>query len=249
MRRGLGRRRPMRHNRAMRNLLCLSCLMAIATLIRADPSTTPSDNVTNNANDPTSATTRPAEAAPSLNHLADRLTGHFSSLKQSQHHAGYFDIHLHARRIWTDRNDGPWIYLEQARSDALDQPYRQRVYHLSIEEGVYKSDVYELPNVMPGEPNEFVGGWKDVAVFAALTPQQLTRKDGCTVHLTWENGTYVGGTRGQACTSQMRGATHATSEVVIGADGMRTWDRGYNAFGKQVWGATEGAYIFDRVNE
>jgi hypothetical protein len=30
---------------------------------------------------------------------------------------------------------------------------------------------------------------------------------------------------------------------------MITWDRGFDAEGKQVWGATAGGYIFRRVDE
>jgi hypothetical protein len=32
--------------------------------------------------------------------------------------------------------------------------------------------------------------------------------------------------------------------VVLGADRMVSWDRGWDATGAQVWGATKGGYIF-----
>jgi hypothetical protein len=28
---------------------------------------------------------------------------------------------------------------------------------------------------------------------------------------------------------------------------MESWDRGFDAWGNQVWGAAEGPYIFDKV--
>jgi hypothetical protein len=46
----------------------------------------------------------------------------------------------------------------------------------------------------------------------------------------------------------MRGASYATSEVVLRDDGLDTWDRGFDDAGKQVWGATKGAYQFRRTN-
>jgi len=59
--------------------------------------------------------------------------------------------------------------------------------------------------------------------------------------------TYEGSTEGNNCESDLRGAKYATSEVKISKDGIISWDRGYDAEGKQVWGAEKGGYIFKRV--
>jgi hypothetical protein len=183
-------------------------------------------------------------ARSDLDLLAERLTGHFSSERQSVEQLGYFDIHLHSVRIWPGRTDGIWIYVEQAMATALEKPYRQRIYML-VEEpnGTLASVVYELP-----EPAAFVGVWAEPARFAQLTPQQLYERVGCNVWLTKnERGEFVGSTIGTGCGSILNGAAYATSEVVIDGNGMSTWDRGYNDKGEQVWGATEGPYRFDRV--
>jgi hypothetical protein len=186
-----------------------------------------------------------ANAAPrDLDVLAERLTGHFSSERQSVEQPGYFDIHLHSVRIWPDRTDGIWIYVEQAMATALEKPYRQRVYML-VEEpnGVLVSVVYELP-----ESASFVGAWAEPTRFEKVTPQQLVERVGCNVYMKRnERGEFVGSTTGRGCGSILNGATHATSEVVIDEKGMSTWDRGYNDQGEQMWGATEGPYRFDRV--
>lgn len=186
-----------------------------------------------------------ASAKADVNLLADYLTGHFSSLKQSQTDMQYFDIHLHAARIWKDRSDGPWIYVEQARGDALNEPYRQRVYHVvQLDDGTFASHVFELPN-----PDKAVGAWKDESLLAGVTPQMLVTRAGCTVYMKYEDGKFVGGTKEKECKSTLRGATYATSEVVATPEGLRTWDRGYDADGKQVWGAKAGPYVFDRIKE
>lgn len=179
-----------------------------------------------------------------LDLLAERLTGHFSSERQSAEQPGYFDIHLHSVRIWRERNDGIWIYVEQAMATALEKPYRQRVYLLVAEpDGSFASVVYELP-----DPAAFVGAWADPARFAQLTPQQLAERVGCNVWMKKnDRGEFVGSTIGTGCGSLLNGAAYATSEVVIDDKGMSTWDRGYNDQGEQVWGATEGPYRFDRV--
>ena len=56
----------------------------------------------------------------------------------------------------------------------------------------------------------------------------------------------MGGTRGEGCASNLRGAAYATSEVVIMPGRIESWDRGFDAEGHQVWGAEKGAYVFVR---
>lgn len=204
----------------------------------------------------TPLTSRPAEAnstsiaaaeqadSAKLDDLASRLTGHFSSEAQSKRDPEFFDIHLHAVRIWTDRTDGPWIYVEQARGDALDRPYRQRVYRLqAIEDGGIRSDVYELP----GNARDFAGAWREPSRLDAVSPEDLRLRAGCSVYLKFENDRWIGSTRGKGCSSNLSGASYATSEVDIDSLGMSTWDRGYDANDQQVWGSVKGPYRFDRV--
>jgi hypothetical protein len=78
-----------------------------------------------------------------------------------------------------------------------------------------------------------------------LMPQLLTPDEGCSVHLkrTGE-AEWTGGTGSQLCASTMRGATHAHSQVWLKSNELRTWDQGFDASGKQVWGTANGPYIF-----
>lgn len=59
-----------------------------------------------------------------------------------------------------------------------------------------------------------------------------------------EDDTFVGSTVGTDCSSRLRGSSYATSEVVIEPDRLMSWDRGYDDQDQQVWGATEGGYVF-----
>jgi CpeT protein len=101
-----------------------------------------------------------------------------------------------------------------------------------------------LPN-----PDKAIGAWKDETLLAGVTPQMLSTRAGCTVYLKWDDGKFIGATKEKECKSTLRGATYATSEVTATPEGLRTWDRGYDADDKQVWGAVKGPYIFDRVKE
>lgn len=180
--------------------------------------------------------------AQGLEQLGHYLTGSFNSEAQSKADAEYFDIRLHIAPIWTERADGPWLYVEQARADLMEKPYRQRVYRLSaLPDGEFKSDVYEMP-----DPLGYAGAWKDQSKLKGLSPEKLQLKDGCAVvmRLDRATGEFKGGTVGSGCPSTLRGATYATSEVTLTQDTLLSWDRGYNAVGEQVWGAKKGGYIF-----
>lgn len=174
--------------------------------------------------------------------LEQVLTGSFSSAAQAAADEEFLDIRLHAVSLnWT--GPGRHIYIEQAMASAMERPYRQRVYRLSEREGgVLVSEVYEIR-----DPLRFAGAWKDPQKLAALSPADLEWKMGCAVELRREGpGVFRGGTVGQGCPSSLRGASYAVSEVFASPEGLRTWDRGYDASGRQVWGATKGAYEFRR---
>jgi hypothetical protein len=155
--------------------------------------------------------------------------------------------------IWPERGDGPWIYVEQAMATALDKPYRQRIYRLVDRSAgpaapKVESQVFELPNA-----TERIGAWKDPARFAGDSPEALIAREGCAITLTpaadGSDSVWSGSTEGDLCLSSLRGAKYATSEVWLTRAMLRTWDRGFDAAGAQVWGAKKGPYIFDRVTE
>lgn len=180
----------------------------------------------------------------SLATLRDYMVGSFSSAKQaSRDPENYRDIRLEMVQIWPERTDGTWLYVEQAVADSLEKPYRQRIYRLRHDTAnVYTSDVYTLP-----EPAQrYAGAWQDPSRLGGLTPEQLSLKDGCSLTLTWHNcsAIFTGTTTGAGCESTLQGAAYATSEASISPFGMITWDRGFDRNGNQVWGATEGGYVF-----
>ena len=190
---------------------------------------------------------REAECEPSVALLAEWLSGSFSSQAQSEMpESQYFDIRLEVVPIWNNRDDGPWLYVEQAAASALDRPYRQRVYHLTQPEpGVFRSAVFTLP----GEPLDFAGAWQDPARFDTLSPADLDERDGCHIMMRYSGGAFIGSTEGTGCESTLRGASYATSEVVVEAARLTSWDQGWDAAGEQAWGAVDGPYIFDRTTD
>jgi beta-lactamase class D len=187
---------------------------------------------------PASAT-RPG-FSPSLERLASWMTGRFSSAAQAARDTAFRDVRLVIVPVWRDRTDARWLYVEQAIAGREDRPYRQRVYRLmENEQGAFESAVFVLPGA-----ERFAGAWREARPLAALSPDSLVERRGCSVFLYWKDGAYRGGTIGSACASDLRGAATATSEVVIESHRMVTLDRGFDAAGAQVWGSTRGGYEF-----
>lgn len=176
-----------------------------------------------------------------VDELASWMTGSFASTAQAAADEDYRDIRLHMTPIWTSREDGRWLYVEQALAEKPEKPYRQRVYRVHRDDHGLVSDVYELP----GDALAFAGTWRDPALLKDVTPASLVPRTGCSIRLQRQpDGSYAGATEHGACPSELNGAKFATSEVVITPMLLASWDRGFDAAGTQVWGAKRGAYQF-----
>ena len=184
-----------------------------------------------------------ASAPPTsdLAELASHLSGSFSSRAQAQADKDFLDIELRIVPVWTQRSDGPWLYVEQAAAATADKPYRQRVYRLERKGDQYLSHIYEFK----GDPLKHAGQWRQAVPLASLSPQDLVLKDGCAVIMTRSaGGRYSGATVDKACPSVLRGARYGSSKVTLDAKVLDSWDQGWDDSGKQVWGSTKGAYRF-----
>ncbi len=186
----------------------------------------------------------PASAQDQLA-LAQIMTGRFSSARQAGENPDYQAVELNVTPIWGRRDDGPWLYVEQAFADSPGKPYRQRVYQLRFapELAGVEMRVFALP-----DPAAAVGAWKDPTKLGRLRPDELRRLEGCEVVFS-RRGQWLfrGATRGEDCRNTHRGAAYMTSEMVVEPAMTRIWDRGYDADRRQVWGPKDGSYQFDKV--
>jgi hypothetical protein len=194
---------------------------------------------------PPAAASAPAPRPdPDLERLVRWMTGEFTSAAQAAADPEYRDVRLVVARIWADRADGPWLYVEQALSAMASRPYRQRVYRVRrVGDDLFESRVYQRKGAAKA-----VGAATAPSPLAGSRPEDLEELPGCSVILRrLDDATFRGSTLGSACRNAFGGATYATSEVTVTADGIRSWDRGYDATSAQVWGATKGGYEFRRV--
>lgn len=196
------------------------------------------------AHDDAAAEAAPDALAPGADAmLAAYLAGRFDSEAQSLQDYSYYAIQLVMCPVSVPEVGERVLYVEQAVMDTPTQPYRQRLYvvePLDPPETRAVSKVYELVN-----PAAAVG-WCDDPASLSLTAADVTEKPGCGVEMEWMGDHFEGGTVGNDCASTLNGASYTTSEVVITDTQLTSWDRGFDAQGTQVWGATQGPYVFDR---
>lgn len=180
-----------------------------------------------------------------LRRLATWMAGSFSSQEQHQAQpADYYDIRLRMAPIWPEQTDGYWLYVEQAVAQALERPYRQRVYHLvELAPGLMESQVFSME-----EPLRFAGAWKQAEPLSELTPEDLSLRRGCSILLRPTGPEqFTGNTVGTTCASSLNGASFAVAEVTVTPGALISWDQGFDDQGNQVWGPVPGGYVFKKL--
>lgn len=177
-----------------------------------------------------------------LNELFALMQGSFNSENQAKQDSTYYNISLHMYPIWKEK--GNYLYVEQALNSMQNRPYRQRVYKVTrLNDSVFSSAIYTIPN-----DSLWIGKWKTPEHFNQITPEDLIEREGCEVLLKRiGDNNYKGSTGIKTCESSLRGASYATSEVEINSQQILSWDRGFDADGKHVWGAEKAGYIFDKL--
>jgi hypothetical protein len=171
------------------------------------------------------------------------LTGTFDSADQADMSPTYFAIQLTTCPVDAPELGERVLYIEQAVLETVTQPYRQRFYVVSpgadpTTQAV--SAVYELQ-----DPDAFIGACDGPK--RTVTAAEAIARPGCDVLLTRASAlSFAGGTSGKACESTLQGASYATSEVTLDEVALESWDRGYDDMDTQVWGATQGPYVFIR---
>jgi CpeT protein len=184
-------------------------------------------------------TTQDMNKKNDLKRLAMYMTGDFSSTEQSKKDTNYYDIRLHIHPIKAENNEY-WMYVEQAIASTQDKPYRQRIYRVKqLDNTHFVSEIFMIKN-----EKDWIGKFKNEKELKSM-PLNIDQKMGCSVFLElMPDHTFKGSTHEADCLSSLRGATYATSEVVITEKMLVSWDRGFDDTKKQVWGAVKAGYNF-----
>jgi CpeT protein len=171
------------------------------------------------------------------------LQGSFDSADQAAEDASYYHIDLTMCAVEAPELGELALYVEQAVPGS--DPYRQRIYVIEEAEPVdstARSVIYELDYTMP-----WIGFCEgEGSATGTVTPDMVTELEGCAVTVSWDGASFEGSTVEGECLTDWQGATYATSEVMLDAERLESWDRGWDANGDYVWGATAGPYVFVR---
>lgn len=146
-------------------------------------------------------------------------------------------VTLHSVPVWPARRDGRWFYVEQGRAGAPGAPELQRVQRVrDLGDGLFEVRVHDLP-----DPPAAAGAWREQAPLARLAPEALVPRPGCGLVLRRVGpDAFAGSTLGAQCAGALPGLAYITRELTVTAQGLRTWERGYDAAGQQVWGPSTG---------
>ena len=147
----------------------------------------------------------------------------------------------------TSRNSRASIFLyqEQALSQRLSSPYRQRFLQItpSADAGSVESRAFRPPT-----PAKLIGLCDRPEAKRVISQSELGEYT-CSVFLKPVADTYVGQTPAKGCPTNYRGAVRITNTITLHKTGMDTQDRGFDADGKLVWGAKEQSYQFRWIDK
>lgn len=173
--------------------------------------------------------------------VVSHLTGSMSTAEQAQANPDKVSVRMTTCAIAVaDSAPGTFLYQEQALSESLDEPYRQRFIQVTLSETGQR---VESRSFRPANPAEWTGLCEQPEPARAVTIADLSEAV-CTVELRPSALGYVGSTPSAGCATTARGAVRVQNIIVLHDDGMDTWDRGFAADGTQVWGAEDEPYQY-----
>ena len=138
-----------------------------------------------------------------------------------------------------------FLYQEQALSQKLTAPYRQRFLQISPSTD---GQTVESMAFKPPTPETLIGLCDRPEAKRVVQQSQLGER-ACSVFLKPSGENYVGETPPEGCPTNVRGAVRITNTIVLHKAGMDTLDRGFDAAGNRVWGAKDQPYQFRWINK
>lgn len=183
--------------------------------------------------------------------LGRYLAGTFDNRAQAIANPAWF-VHLQLwhRPISLFQEDSVALFAEQANVYTPENPYRQRIlriHALTDSPNAIQVQYYGFKN-----PETVKGAGRDPEKLVGLTIDQLDRLPGCILQVEQQgaepNQRFVATPPiGAKCCFQYAGETR---QVVLGFEVTEhtffSYDKGVDSEGKALWGATMGAYEFNK---
>ena len=181
--------------------------------------------------------------------FAEHAVGAWTSAEQSSD-PGYDWVESEMVRIWPDREDGVWLYQENAilgaspddpdRDDAAkEKPYFQVVIHIrDLGGNQVHTATYRVADRAAAK-----GAWRTPDAFEPAWLGEVS----CMGEMEEVGAGYWRG--GTECPNSFRGAVRVVSKSIRSPGAYVNWDRGLDADGNVVWGPPDGGYIFKRKED
>jgi hypothetical protein len=106
-----------------------------------------------------------------------------------------------------------------------------------------KNNTVESAGFKPNNPEKLIGLCDKPAGERVFKIEEIGKSE-CSVFLRKEKDNYIGETQPGGCPTNYRGAVKITNKIILHSSGMDTYDRGFDANGKVIWGAKDEPYMF-----
>ncbi|NBO31609.1 MAG: chorismate-binding protein [Cyanobacteria bacterium WB6_1B_304] len=141
-------------------------------------------------------------------------------------------------------DNGVSFFLEQAYDFILNQPYRVRVLHLSVQGGGIT-----LKNYGVQSQELFYGASRNCDHLKTLRHSQLEWMPGCDMNIEWTGVAFRGQVEpGKGCIVVRNGqTTYLDNEFIFSETGLLSYDRGRDPETNELlWGSIAGPFEFVR---
>ena len=155
------------------------------------------------------------------------------------------EITVNNQDVRLARPGGIFLYQEQALTRDLKKPYRQRILQLLPSQD---GKTVESVSYKPINPKTWIGFCNQPESNRVRESQEIESAQ-CSVFLKrQETSQYIGETQPEGCKTNFKGAVKITNTIKLDQNGMETQDRGFDAKGKQIWGAENRPYQYRRID-
>ncbi len=172
--------------------------------------------------------------------VVTHLVGTMDTSAQAKANPEFPNVRITTCKVQVPDANGVFLYQEQALTKQLAKPYRQRFLRIAPTKD---NLLVESAAFKPQTPKTWIGLCSKPEAQRIVQRREFGESN-CSVFLKSTGKNYVGQTSPGGCPSNFRGATKITNTIILHQTGMDTRDRGFDAIGKQVWGAKDAPYQF-----
>lgn len=88
----------------------------------------------------------------------------------------------------------------------------------------------------------------DPSLFNAIKTTDLKFNEGCSIFMFYDGFQFGGKSNTGRCQNPVEEVAYINSELVVLADAIQIWNRGYSDKNLQLTGPVDGPYHFTRIN-